>query len=155
MKLLCFENSVMEDRATVIGQLAKVILVDDLGTAYLVVASPCSAHSTRQRAPDCTPPCDMQIQQFTPTHDSDVQMRVVTDVKRDESKKRAASDEAQLSKRQKHEMSHDKDVAAVERAVFERKTQLEKSAEQRAETVFKQWYKEKKTLEQAIDESLR
>jgi hypothetical protein len=59
------------------------------------------------------------------------------------------------SKRQKTHYTHEEDEAVVETAILARKGQLEKDAEQRAEIVFKQWCKEKKTLEQAIDETLR
>ena len=43
----------------------------------------------------------------------------------------------------------------IESAVTERRNYLERDAERKAQIIFKKWCKDKKTLEQAIDESLR
>lgn len=65
------------------------------------------------------------------------------------------SDVTNDSKRPKQIVISEQDKMIVEDAIYSRKGELEKNAEQRAELVFKQWYKEKKSLEQVIDETLR
>ena len=121
-----------------------VILVDNEGTAYLVVALPSSFYSNGKSHNEagpiipriCTPvdgsKCGLNNEEI---HDQ--------------------VDHRTTCKRQKVVYSHEEDEAVVESAILARKGQLEKDAEQRAEIVFKQWCKEKKTLEQAIDETLR
>lgn len=123
-----------------------VILVDNEGTAYLVVASPSSFYSNSKSHNKAEPIVSLP--------------RICTPV--DGSKCGHNTEELYhqvdhrtTCKRQKVVYSHEEDEAVVEIAILARKGQLEKDAEQRAEIVFEQWYKEKKTLEQAIDETLR
>jgi hypothetical protein len=117
-----------------------LVLVDDEGTAYLVVAPPSSFDPSTRIAHSSSWMC-------TPVSGSKRELRteeIYEEV-----------DNRSTSKRQKIHYTHEEDEAVVETAILARKGQLEKDAEQRAEIVFKQWCKEKKTLEQAIDETLR
>lgn len=131
------------------GQLAPVILVDMKGIAYLVVAPPSSCprepHGHRRH---CT--AHVLDQSCTPSRNHSKLTHVVSEIK-----KRATIDSPDAVKRQKIAFLETDSQAHIETSIFERKTQLEKSAEQRAEAVFKQWNVQKKTLEQAIDESFR
>lgn len=124
-----------------------LVLVDDEGTAFLVVAPPSSFDpSTRLR----------NKAKALITHSSSWMCTPVSGskwVKTEEIYEQV--DNRSTSKRQKTHYTHEEDEAAVETAILARKGHLEKDAEQRAEVVFKQWCKEKKTLEQAIDETLR
>lgn len=124
-----------------------VILVDEAGTAFLAIAPPCSSHSNRIHSEARRKECKLLRSDNSPRREIKNEVNVVTE----SSMRRQTS--PLISRSRKHTLEEDKEV--VETAIFERKSQLEKDAEQRAETVFKQWYKEKKTLEQVIDESLR
>lgn len=123
-----------------------VILVDDEGTAYLVVASPSSFYSNT-KSHDKAKPTINSPRICSPVEGSKCGLNneeIYDQV-----------DHRTTCKRQKVVYSHEEDEAVVESAILARKGQLEKDAEQRAEIVFKRWCKEKKTLEQAIDETLR
>ena len=133
---------------------ASVILVDKFGTAFLVVATPSSFCRDWPQAQNENHSANILGHQDTPVKTEKNLTNVVSNLKR-AGDERAIADSLETSKRQKIESMHAKDKDIVETAIFERKNQLEKSAEQRAEIVFKQWNKEKKTLEQAIDESFR
>lgn len=128
---------------------SNLILVDEAGTAFLAIAPPCSNHVNRHSN-------EARRKEYkhlrnrtdlTPLKVIKNEINVVT-----ENSMRQQSSPVICPSR-KYTQEEDKEV--VEIAIFERKAQLEKDAEQRAEIVFKQWYKEKKTLEQVIDESLR
>ena len=123
-----------------------VILVDNEGTAYLVVASPSSFYSNRESSNEAKTKINLP-RICTPVDGSKCGLNTEEIYEQ--------VDHRTTCKRQKVVYSHEEDEAVVERAILARKGQLEKDAEQRAEIVFKQWCKEKKTLEQAIDETLR
>lgn len=135
-------------------QIANVILVDLQGTAYLIVAPPASC-SRRLYSSHCSPSTDALHQSGTPLQDQCKLTHIVSDTKYNDNKKRAAVNSPEIPKRQKISPLQSNNQAYIETAILERKTLLEKGAEQRAELIFKQWNKEKKTLEQAIDESFR
>jgi hypothetical protein len=125
-----------------------LVLVDDEGTAYLVVAPPSSFdHSTRLRDKAKALIARSSSWMCTPVSGSKCELR--------SEEINEEVDNQSTTKRQKTHYTHEEDEAVVETAILARKGQLEKDAEQRAEIVFKQWCKEKKTLEQAIDETLR
>jgi hypothetical protein len=128
---------------------SNVILVDEAGTAFLAIAPPCSNHLDRIRNEALRKVHKLSRKDSccTPRKEIKKEVNVVTE----NAMRQQPSPEVSRSRR----YSHEEDIEVVETAIFKRKTRLEKDAEQRAETVFKQWYKEKKTLEQVIDESLR
>lgn len=123
----------------VIGGVAtsSLILVDEFGSAFLVIAPPSSNHSsskTNSKLP------------VVPFHENKSLSRHVTDGFN--SSGLDAGTEIQDS-------SNEKAQELIESAVTERRNYLEKDAERKAQIIFKKWCKDKKTLEQAIDESLR
>lgn len=107
-----------------------LILVDEIGTAFIVISPPSSTdkdgHKARTKLGSA-----LTLQRCCTPQNKD-------DVEKNQNEKNAREDEKIL-----------------EEAILKRKSQLEKSAEERAEGIFKLWYKETKTLEQVIDESLR
>jgi hypothetical protein len=121
---------------------SNVILVDEAGTAFLAIAPPCSNHSDRfsNEARRKEHKLYRKDAYCTPRKEINDEIKVVTE-------------STKVCRNRKY--THEEDKQFVETAIFERKSRLEKDAEQRAEVVFKQWYKEKKTLQQVIDESLR
>ena len=129
---------------------SNVILVDEAGTAFLAIAPPCSNHVNRHsnEARRKEYKHSRNRTDLTPLKVIKNEINVVT-----ENSMRQQQSSPVICPSRKYTQEEDKEV--VEIAIFERKAQLEKDAEQRAEIVFKQWYKEKKTLEQVIDESLR
>ena len=133
--------------------LAAVILVDEVGVAYLVISPPSTFCVNWRRAHD-DHSAKSRHGHSSPSRPDKKMTIVVSDLKRAGSHEDNPSS-TETSKRQKLEANQAKDQEIVETAILERKSQLEKGAEQRAEVVFKQWNKEKKTLEQAIDESFR
>ena len=136
------------------SQIAIVILVDLEGTAYLIVAPPASCVRPLSDC-HCSHSTDTLHQKSTPSQNQRKLAHIVSDTKHDKGRKRAAIDGPEVPKRQRISPSHASNQAYIEAAIIERKTLLEKGAEERAEVIFKQWNKEKKTLEQAIDESFR
>jgi hypothetical protein len=128
---------------------SNVILVDEAGTAFLAIAPPCSNHLDRfsNQARRKEHKLFRKDAYCTPQKEINNEIKVVT-----ESTKRQQPSPVVFRNRK---YTHEEDKEFVETAIFERKSRLEKDAEHRAEVVFKQWYKEKKTLQQVIDESLR
>lgn len=140
-------NSFMNACSLMLDVNASVIIVDEAGTAFLAIALPCSNNSNGPMNEARRKHFNLQRKDYTPLKEKKIQVNIVT-----ENTKRQHSKEVN---NQNTRNTHEEDKEVVELAIFERKGQLEKDAEQRAEVVFKQWYKEKKTLEQVIDESLR
>jgi hypothetical protein len=128
---------------------SNVILVDEAGTAFLAIAPPCSNHSDRfsNEARRKEHKLFRKDAYCTPRKEINNETKIVT-----ESTKRQQPSPVVCRNRK---YTHEEDKQFVETAIFERKSRLEKDAEQRAEVVFKRWCKEKKTLQQVIDESLR
>ena len=124
-----------------------LVLVDHEGTAFLVVASPSSCYHTKRQHSKAKMIMDQSSTICTPVSGSKCELKPDGNY--------SQADYQSTSKRQRINYSHEEDEAVVETAMLARKGQLEKDAEQRAEIIFKQWCKEKKTLEQAIDETLR
>ena len=127
----------------VIGSVAtaSVILVDEFGLAFLVIAPPTSSHSSRKKNSNQLI-APFQEEKSSSRHDSD-------------GLNSSASDERRYLGIEVQDSSNDKAQELIESAVTERRNYLEKDAERKAQIIFKKWCKDKKTLEQAIDESLR
>jgi hypothetical protein len=131
-----------------------LILVDEVGVGFIVMNSPSTFDGPRfsrsDKAQKNERVCAPTLQQCcTPLNQEEDHPRKSSKKYEDESSK---DDMREVDDR---EIDTREDQVILEEVIFNRKSQLEKQAEERAEGIFKQWYKENKTLEQAIDESLR
>lgn len=131
-----------------------LILVDKGGVGFIVMNSPSSfdgprfseSNKDQKNETVCAP---ILRQCCTPLNQEEDHTR------KSFIKNEHASREDDMREIDDREVDTREDQVILEEVIFNRKSQLEKQAEERAEGIFKQWYKENKTLEQAIDESLR
>jgi hypothetical protein len=114
-----------------------LILVDEFGSAFLVIAPPSSNQSSRKSN------SNLPIVLF---EEKKSLSRNVTD---------GFNIRGPDAGMEIKDSSNEKAQELIESAVTERRNYLEKDAERKAQIIFKKWCKDKKTLEQAIDESLR
>jgi hypothetical protein len=131
-----------------------LILVDEVGVGFIVMNSPSTFDGPRFSRSDKAQKneviCAPILQRFcTPLNQEEDHARKCIIKNEDESRR---DDSKEVDDR---EVDTREDQVILEEVIFNRKSLLEKQAEERAEGIFKQWYKENKTLEQAIDESLR
>jgi hypothetical protein len=130
------------------GSVPMLILVDESGTLFIVMNSPSTFDGPRF--------CGFKAQK-NKLNCAPILKRCCTPLNQEENHTRECFIKKEDDPREDDDREIDtrEDEAVLEEAIFNRKSQLEKQAEERAEGIFRLWYKENKTLEQAIDESLR
>jgi hypothetical protein len=130
------------------GSVPMLILVDESGTSFIVMNSPSTFEGPRFSGYEA---------QKNEVISAPILRRCCTPLNQEENH----AEECFIKNEDDHREDDDREIdtredeAVLEEAIFNRKSQLEKQAEERAEGVFRLWYKENKSLEQAIDESLR